>query len=174
MKECGNIRLRHQQYRIKTTAKLNTYLLIVYLQKARLQHEMYVRLILYQLEQIKKRPEHEPVFVAVRRRFQPELQHNTPHSTPNVGETPAEHYQSRRSGHRVGFPAPGLPVTEGGTPEALHRHLYEPLDSGKLQDVLLGGGRLEHHVVREQFRFLAAARAAGDAVALGEEKTGIQ
>lgn len=58
-------------------------------------------------------------------------------------------YQSWRSCQSVRLSASGLAVAEGRATEAFDGHLYEPLHPGILQNVFLGGCRLEDDVERK-------------------------
>lgn len=76
-------------------------------------------------------------------------------------------HQIRWSSQCMRFARPCLTVTKGRTAKALNRHFDNSLNARVLQNVVLRGARLEHHIVAEQFGFLAAtARTARNSVAL--------
>lgn len=130
---------------------LSNYLFVVNLQKRRLQYEVRVRLaLLQQLEEIEEGAEHQPVALVARIRF-------------------ATDEQLRRPRQRVRLARARLAVAECRAAETLDGHLDDALDARVLQHIVLRGARLEHHIVAEQLGFLAAGRAARDAVALAKE-----
>jgi hypothetical protein len=66
----------------------------------------------------------------------------------------SDNHQVRGAGEGVRLSTAGLAVTEHRRVESLDGHFDQSLNATIGENILLGCTRLEHHVVRKQFRLL--------------------